>query len=121
MTRRQLGQLSKAELIEIVLDLQARLAALEDQVNRPTQPPKDASKSSTPPSKTRKPNRSDRRPQKKRGPKPGHQGVSATIHPHPVARVRAGGIPGLSSCGSRGYAGLSLPQRGTMLHLPTAP
>lgn len=78
MTRQELEQLSKAELIEIVLDLQARLAALEDQVNRLTQPPKDASNSSVPPSKTRKPNRPGPKPQKNRGPKPGHPGASRT-------------------------------------------
>ncbi|MDI9582878.1 MAG: IS66 family transposase [Acidobacteriota bacterium] len=76
MTREQLEQLSKAELVEIVLGLQARLAAVEDQIKRLTQPPKDSSNSSTPPSKTRKPNRPANKPKKKRGPKPGHEGRS---------------------------------------------
>ena len=76
MNRQELGQLSKAELIEIVLNLQARLAVLEDQIKRLTQPSKDASNSSVPPSQTRKPNRPERKPKKKRGPKPGHQGRS---------------------------------------------
>ena len=107
MTRQQLEQLSKAELIEIVLDLQARLAALEDQVNRLTQPPKDASNSSTPPSKARKPNRPDRKPQKKRGPKPGHQGRSRKRQePDVIVECRP------ASCG---HCGADLPQAGGRL------
>ena len=83
MTREQLEQLSKAELVEIILQQQAlieqllaRVAQLEELVNRLTQPPKDASNSSTPPSKTRKPNRPNRKSNAKRGPKPGHTGAS---------------------------------------------
>jgi hypothetical protein len=57
MARERLEQLSKAELVEIALGLPARLAAVKDQIRRLTQPPKDSSNSSTPPSKTRKPNR----------------------------------------------------------------
>ena len=83
MTREQLEQLSKGELVEIILQqqatieqLQARVAQLEELVNRLTQPPKDASNSSTPPSKTRKPNRPNRKSNAKRGPKPGHEGRS---------------------------------------------
>lgn len=56
MTREELEQPSKAELIEIILQQQAlieqllaRVPALEDQIQRLTQPPKDASNSSTPP------------------------------------------------------------------------
>jgi len=90
MSRQELEQLSRAELIEIVLQqqatllhqqallgqLQARVGALEELLTRLTQPPKDASNSSVPPSKTRKPNRPNRGPTKKRGPKPGHEGRS---------------------------------------------
>ena len=83
MTREQLEQLSKGELVEIILQqqatieqLQARVAQLEELVNRLTQPPKDASNSSTPPSKNRKPNRPNRKSNAKRGPKPGHEGRS---------------------------------------------
>lgn len=90
MTREQLEQLSRAELVEIILQqqatilqqqatieqLQARVAQLEELVKRFTQPPKDASNSSTPPSKTRKPNRPERKSKAKRGPKPGREGRS---------------------------------------------
>ncbi len=92
MTREQLEQLSKAELVEIILQqqatilqqqaliaqLQTAVAQLQEQVNRLTQPPKDASNSSTPPSKTRKPNRPNRKSNAKRGPKSGHTGASRT-------------------------------------------
>ena len=95
--RQQLQQLSKSELIEIILQqqavieqqqarilqqqglseqLQARVAELEEQIKRLLQPPKDSSNSSIPPSKTQKPNRSQSKPKKKRGPKPGHRGRS---------------------------------------------
>ena len=69
-------QLSKPQLIETIKNLQARLAELEAQIKRFTQPPKDASNSSTPPSQTRHPNRPASQPRQKHGPKPGHEGRS---------------------------------------------
>lgn len=81
MTRQELQQLSQAELIEIILQQQALISQLQDavaelqeQIRRLTQPAKNASNSSVPPSQTRKPNRPRARPEKKRGPKPGHEG-----------------------------------------------
>ncbi len=63
MTRQQLQQLSKDELIEIILgqqvlieELQARVSELEAQVERLTRPAKDCANSSVPPSQSRKPN-----------------------------------------------------------------
>jgi len=41
MTRKQLQQLSKPELIEIILQLQARVAELEEQIRPLTEPPED--------------------------------------------------------------------------------
>lgn len=83
MSREQLERLSKDELQQLILQqqalieqLQARVAELEAAIRRRTRPPKDASNSSVPPSQTRKPNRPERKPQQKRGPKPGHQGRS---------------------------------------------
>jgi len=76
MLRQELEQRSKAELIEIILQLQARIAALEELVSRLSQPPKEASNSSIPPSQTRKPSRPCSQPPEKRGPKPGHEGRS---------------------------------------------
>jgi hypothetical protein len=89
MTREQLRQLSKDELIDIILrqqeiielqqarieQLEARVAQLEAQIERLTGPPKDHTNSSVPPSKSRKPNR-DSPGQSKRGPKKGHRGHS---------------------------------------------
>ena len=103
MTGKQLQQLSKPELIEIILrqqalieQLQARVAELEEQINRLTEPPKDASNSSIPPSKSPKANRSHQA--SKRGPKRGHQGhgrrrwqpdVTVECRPHRCARCGA--------------------------------
>jgi len=56
MTRKQLQQLSKPQLIQIILrqqalieQLQAWVAELEEQINRLTEPPKDCTNSSIPP------------------------------------------------------------------------
>jgi len=49
MTRKQLQQLSKPEVIEIILQLQRRVAGLEKQIKRLTEPPKDSTNSSIPP------------------------------------------------------------------------
>ena len=118
MTRQQLEQLSKAELIEIILQQQAtilqqqalieqllaRVAQLEELITRLTQPPKDASNSSTPPSKTLKPNRPDRKRKKKRGPKPGHEGRSRQRRkPDVIVECRP------ASCD---HCGADLPQAG---------
>ena len=70
MSPEQLEDLSKAELVEIVLNLQARVGELEELIKRLTQPPKDASNSSTAPSRTPKPNRQASQPKQKRGPAP---------------------------------------------------
>jgi len=89
MTREQLEQLSKDELIDIILrqqeiielqqarieQLETRVAQLEARVERLTGPPKDHTNSSVPPSQSRKPNR-DGPGQSKRGPKKGHRGHS---------------------------------------------
>jgi len=114
MTREQLEQLSKSELVEIILrqqalieQLQARVAQLEEFVNRLTQPPKDASNSSTPPSKTRKPNRPNRKSHAKRGPKPGHTGAGRTRQaPDVIVECRP------ASCD---HCGADLPQVGGRL------
>ena len=96
MTRKQLQQLSTPELIDVILRLQARVAELEEQIKRLTEPPKDASNSSIPPSQSAKPNRANR--ESKRGPKRGHQGhgrsrqqpdVTVECRPHRCARCGA--------------------------------
>jgi len=86
VTREELPQLSKAELIEIVLaqqalieQLQVRVAELEEQLKRLTGPPKDCSNSSVPPSQSPKPNRSNQ--DSKRGPKRGAPGRWSSFPP----------------------------------------
>ena len=72
MTRKQLEQLSKGELIEIILQLQQRVAELEEELGRLIGLPKDWINSSIPPAKSPRANR--RKSEGKRGPKRGHQG-----------------------------------------------
>jgi len=121
MTRQQLEQLSKAELIEIILQqqatilrqqalitqLQAAVAELQDQIRRLSQPAKNACNSSVPPSQTPKANRPRSRPEKKRGPKPGHEGRSrCRVQPDTVIECRP------STCEQ---CGADLPQTGGRL------
>jgi len=91
----------------LIEQLLARVATLEDQIERLTQPPKDASNSSTPPSKTRKPSRPNRKSNAKRGPKPGHEGRSRKRHdPDAIVECRP------ASCD---HCGAELPQAGGRL------
>ncbi len=81
--RRQLEQLSKEQLIESHLLLEARVRTLEKQVadlrellrSQHPKPRKTAKNSSLPPGQSPKANKKPK-PQAKRGPKDGHQGVS---------------------------------------------
>ena len=102
MRREQLEEFSEGELVEIILQQQAtieqllaRVATLEDQIKRLTQPPKDASDFSTPPSKNRKPNRPNRKSNAKRGPKPGHP-VTHLQRPGPVLHGVGGDVASAS-------------------------
>jgi transposase len=70
MERDALAELSREQLIELVLGLAARVADLEAQQN---QPPKTPGNSSVPPSVGFKANRAERRVRKRRG---GHDGIS---------------------------------------------
>ena len=96
MSRQELEQLSKPRLIEIILQqqalieqLQARIAEIEELIKRLTQPPKDSSNSSVPPSKARNPNRRRCKSGKRRGPKHGHEGRSRTRQrPHTIVECR---------------------------------
>lgn len=64
MDAESLASLDKAQLIELVLRLEARIAALEARLGGP---PKTPDNSSLPPSKGEKPNRAERRRQKRKG------------------------------------------------------
>jgi hypothetical protein len=88
MIREELLRLLPTELIEIIMQLQERVALLEAQVASLAKPPKTSRNSSVPPSKSEytndrsglmdKPNRKLREGAKPRGPKPGHVGHSRT-------------------------------------------
>src|SRR6476469_877489 len=72
MDRDELLTLDKDVLVDLILRLHERVAALEAGVGRP---PKGPGNSSIPPSAGYKPHRAEGR-QRKRGPKQGHQGLS---------------------------------------------
>src|SRR4051812_13248852 len=70
MEREALAELSREQLIELVLGLAARVAELEARLG---QPPKTSGNSSVPPSVGFKANRAERRARKRRG---SHDGIS---------------------------------------------
>lgn len=76
MDAESLARLDKAQLIELVLKLEARIAALEARLGGP---PKTPSNSSLPPSTAEKPNRAERRRQKRKG----RPGVARELSPNP--------------------------------------
>jgi transposase len=78
MGRDALVELSREQLIELVLGLAARVAELEARLG---QPPKTPGNSSVPPSVGFKPNRAERRARKRRR---GHDGISRRRHPADV-------------------------------------
>jgi transposase len=84
MNREALEQLSKDELIELVLNLLQRVADLEARLG---QPPKTPDNSSTPPSQGRKPNAM--RPSKEERRRKGRPGVARALHPDPDRVVDA--------------------------------
>jgi len=75
MTREHLETLTREELIDLVLQLQARVAELEAKLASKKPPPKTSSNSSVSPSSDRKGNRQNTK-KKKRGAKHGHMGKS---------------------------------------------
>jgi transposase len=82
MERDALGQLSRAELLELIRRQQEALAErdekireLEEELAQFRRPVKTPENSSVPPSQARKPKRAERRG-KQRGPKRGHPGVT---------------------------------------------
>jgi len=83
MGRDALAELSREQLLELVVQLATRVAELEAQIG---QPPKTPGNSSVPPSVGFKPNRGERRARKRRG---GHDGISRRRHqPDVIVRCR---------------------------------
>lgn len=74
MTREELKGLPAEKLIDLILQLEARIAELEARLS---QPPKTPHNSSIPPAKAFKPNKKSSAPgSRKRGPKYGHPGTT---------------------------------------------
>lgn len=88
MDRDAFEALDKAALVELILQLQARISTLEAELARLRQPPKTPGNSSVPPSRGFKPNRAERR-RTKRGARRGHVGSSRLRQaPDVVVRCR---------------------------------
>ncbi len=81
MDREALEQLSRDQLIELVLSLLQRVADLEARTEELTQPPKTPDNSSTPPSRGQKPNAM--RPSKEERRRKGRPGVARGLHRAP--------------------------------------
>jgi transposase len=81
MDREALEQLSKDQLIELVLSLLQRVADLEARIEELTRPPKTPDNSSTPPSRGWRPNAM--RPSKEERRRKGRPGVARGLHPDP--------------------------------------
>jgi transposase len=92
--REALRQLSTDELIGIILELQAKVAALEERLKRP---PKTPANSSLPAGQQPKANRPKGK-RAKRGPRHGHVGISRTkTEPDVVVEVR---VESCAACGA---------------------
>lgn len=92
--REALRQLSTDELIGIIVDLQAKVRQLEERNRRP---PKTPDNSSIPSGQQPKANRPKGK-RAKRGPKPGHAGISRTnTEPDVVVEVR---VETCAACGA---------------------
>src|SRR5947207_13278806 len=83
MDRDALEALDKAALIELIVQLQVRITALEAELARLGQPPKTPENSSVPPAQGFKPNRAERR-RAKRGARRGHLASSRRRQPPDV-------------------------------------
>ena len=93
MERDALAELSREQLIELVLGLAARVAELEARLE---QPPKTPGNASVPPSVGHKANRAERRARKRRR---GHDGISRRRQaPDVIVRCRPSTCAG---CGER--------------------
>jgi transposase len=72
MTRSDLAQLSRDDLIDLVLEKQAEIEALNLKLEKGKKPPKNSSNSSQPPSRDQKTNLPAGRKRHRRGPPAGH-------------------------------------------------
>jgi transposase len=72
MTRDDLARKSRDELIDMVLEKQAEIEALQLKLEKNRKPPTNSNNSSQPPSKDQKPNRPKDKRKKRHGPPVGH-------------------------------------------------
>jgi transposase len=122
MNRETLAQLSKDELIDLVLAQAVQIEALQRRVTeleaRLGEPPKDSSNSSVPPSRDRKANRPGKPKGLRRAASVGRAGGGRTLHPDPDEVV----IARLTSCPhchmAMGEAGQHLVERYDRIELP---
>ena len=93
MTRHELEQLSREQLIDLALAQAEASAALikriEELERRRDEPPKNSSNSSVPPSRDRKANRPERPPGTRRMASVGRAGGGRPLHPNPDRTVEA--------------------------------
>jgi transposase len=86
---KQLADLSREELIALVVPLLSEVQALRAEVERLKQPPSNSSNSSQPPSRDWKSNRPTRRSPKKRGAQPGHAKAERLLVDDPDTVIEA--------------------------------
>jgi Family of unknown function (DUF6444) len=72
MTRDDLARMSREELIDLALELNAEIEALKMKVEKGKNPPTNSDNSSQPPSRDQKSNRPQERKKHRHGPPVGH-------------------------------------------------
>src|SRR5919108_2351683 len=83
MTRNELADLDREALIDLILVLQAEVAALRLKLEKNNKPPTNSGNSSQPPSKDWKGNRPAKRRRRRHGPPLGHEKHEREFIAHP--------------------------------------
>ncbi len=83
MTRDDLARKSRDELIDLVLEKQAEVEALQLKLEKNKKPPTNSKNSSQPPSQDQKPNRPKDKRNKRHGPPVGHVKYERKLVAHP--------------------------------------
>ncbi len=83
MTRDDLARKSREELIDLVLEKQAEVEALQLKLEKNKRPPTNSGNSSQPPSRDQKPNRPKDKRRKRHGPPLGHVKYERKLVAHP--------------------------------------
>ncbi len=93
-----LNNLSREELVSLIMQLMAEVQHLQAEVDRLKKPPTTSRNSSQPPSRDQKPNSPPDRAQHPRGAKPGHPKAERPLVDHPDTVVEAR----VTACGQCG-------------------